>query len=456
MSSLLDSTCFVRAARGGLGSADAATAAALAFFDGALYLGTGALATGLAPPPARLMRLEDGQWLTVLESAASDEAGEAVVDADLDPALLVAVHEVEDEARATPDEDGYVALASLRMGDEETPALYVGTASPQGGRVLRSPDGLSFEPVSEPGFGNPACYAVASLCGHDGRLFAATRGAIEGPLLDTAASAHPVVHVCLDPVAGAWREASLPGFGDPDNRAITSLASVGGYLYAGTCNDERGFQLWRTRAEGEAPFAWEQVLVDGAFAFNANRAVAALAGFGDALYVGTQTGGPGYAEAPDLGQDAAELIRVNADGSWDLVVGQPRFTPIGIKAPMALMGAGFDDPYNAAFESLCAHEGALYLGTRHWGGFAALGENEGAITGGYQLWASPDGTSWELVLEDGAGNPAAVALTSLISTPEGLFAGSANVEPLLSLAAFLKDRDGDLDTRAGFEILRGR
>ncbi|MCS0494081.1 hypothetical protein NVS89_03155 [Ancylobacter sp. MQZ15Z-1] len=455
MSRLLDSTCFIRAARGGLGRPDAAGAQAMAVFGGALYVGTGALAAGVTPPPARLLRFAGETWRTVLESPTSGMAEEPAVDLRLAPDLLEALHAREGGATSCPDDAGYVSLAVFQAPGESAPALYVGTASPAGGRVLRSADGESFEPASEPGFDLPA-YAVTALCVHDGRLFAVTRGALDGPLVDLDASALPVVHMCLDPQAGSWDEASLPGFGDEDNIAVTALASFDGWLYAGTANPERGFQLWRTRAQGEAPFDWEPVIEDGAYAFTANHAVAALAVFGGALYLGTATRALGYEEEPALGTDAAELIRLDADGSWDLIAGQPRFTPLGIRAPLAMMGAGFDDRYNAAFESLCAHDGALYLGTRHWGAFAALAQEAGPVVGGYQLWASADGLDWELVLEDGAGNPAEVALASLASTPEGLFAGSANVEPLLSLAAALRERDDSIAPRAGFEILRGR
>ena len=46
--------------------------------------------------------------------------------------------------------------------------------------------------------------------------------------------------------------------------------------------------------------------------------------------------------------------------------------------------------------------------------------------GGFQLWRTADGVRWEPVTRDGFGNPYNFGARSLVSTPHGLFVGTAN------------------------------
>jgi hypothetical protein len=55
-----------------------------------------------------------------------------------------------------------------------------------------------------------------------------------------------------------------------------------------------------------------------------NQAAVSMIGFRDALYVGTGIQNGGYDWRNKIGPAAAEIIRVNADGSWDIIVGNAR------------------------------------------------------------------------------------------------------------------------------------
>jgi hypothetical protein len=82
------------------------------------------------------------------------------------------------------------------------------------------------------------------------------------------------------------------------------------------------------------------------------------------------------------------------DGAWDLIAGEPRFTPQGLRFPLSLCGPGFDDPAATAITAIVAGATGLVVGT----GPAAW------------LWTSPDGEDWseiEMGTEDGAGDAAA-------------------------------------------------
>ena len=58
-----------------------------------------------------------------------------------------------------------------------------------------------------------------------------------------------------------------------------------------------------------------------------------------------------------------ELYRINQDDSWDLIVGEPRLTPQGPKAPLSGMGIGFGSWFNGHFWRMAVHEGQLYVTT---------------------------------------------------------------------------------------------
>jgi hypothetical protein len=322
-----------------------------------------------------------------------------------------------------------------------------------GGLLLRSLDGESFEPVGEPGLGNPDLYSLRSLTGFGGRLFAAPAGTVADEYLDPHLAPEPKVYVSKDPAGGAWEAACEISFGDLTNAGVSSLCAANGRLYAGTLNPDRGFQLWETLAEGEPPYAWKRVVADGAGAFNHNLAVSAMAEFRGALYVGSGVTGFGYDVVHEVGPASAELIRVHPDGSWDLIAGRMRFTRDGLKVPLSLLGPGLGDFYNAAIWALAEHEGVLYLGTHQWEALRAL-ELNSAIVGGYQLWASENGEDWELVIDDGGGNPAEFGVAALASTPLGLLVGTQSQSGLLRLVG--GDKASGLELKPGCAILLGQ
>jgi hypothetical protein len=267
-----------------------------------------------------------------------------------------------------------------------------------------------------------------------------------------------MIYVSEDPASGVWVPACEEGFGDPTNRSVFSLTTAHGHLYAGTASPTRGFQLWRTNAQGPAPYRWERVLTDGAWRFNHNLSTAAMSEFNGDLYVGSGIPGLGYDRDNDVGPAAGELIRVRPDGSWDLIFGEPRFTPDGFKVPFSARGPGLDDPYNSVIWSMCVHEGALYIGTHQWEPFdwAMHGKGE-ALRGGYQLWASSDGEDWTRMIDAGAGRVTATGLRSMQSTPMGLFVGTCVHTKLLQFQARMRSGLTDIgEESSGFDILLGR
>lgn len=338
---------------------------------------------------------------------------------------------------------GYRGMTVFQGASDDEPALYVATSSPGEGHgplILRSADGRRFEPVSEYGILGLPITTVRTLTSFKGWLFTAPTGTRGG---NVNAAQHVQVFASRDPARGGWVPVSPSGFGDSGNVTIFELEGFGEHLYAGTLNHS-GFQIWRTRAEGEPPFEWEPVLREGAFRGPLNQAVASLHVFRDALYVGTGIQGGGYDSGNGIGPAPAELLRIREDGGWDLIVGTARNTPDGFKAPLSAYPAGFGSFFNGYFWRMGDHDGWLYLGTYHSATLLPWLDLSGAPPqvrtfldrigvdrivaeeAGFDLWRSADGENWMPVSRRGFENRYNFGVRTLVSTPRGLFLGTAN------------------------------
>jgi len=322
-------------------------------------------------------------------------------------------------------------------------ALYVAAFSPASTglapQILRSRNGKTFEAVAKAGT-DPALNTYRTLQVFDGCLYTSPTGRAGG-----AANAcdSAVVLKTTDPASQPWQAVSRRGFGDSNNKTFFEMAVFNGHLYVGTLNAASGFQIWKTSARGRS-HRWTQVIKDGAFRGSLNEIAISMCVFKDALYVGTAIQNGGFDRANKVGPAASELIRIHPDDSWDLIVGNRRLTPAGVKVPLSGRGPGFDNPFNAYFWRMTAHDGWLYLGTYKWTVFlpyltrerwprefrwivAQLGAEELAcIAGGFDLWRTPDGVHWSPVTRTGFDNPYNHGVRTLQSTPHGLFVGTAN------------------------------
>ena len=382
----------------GLGNPRSRVAQSMAYFQDALYVGV-THPRGAGPEDrARILRYDPRQavWDTVFVSPLTAPDSRAF-------AQDVLRHRAprQNSANAMPRYRGFLGMTVFQGRSDPAPALYVSTICHWGVELLRSLDGVHFEAAPLTGLDNGQLLSFRALLGHGRKLFIAP--AVDEQEFDRNFSGDPTVYVTDDPLNGVWHPAMEPGFGDPANRTITALASFANQLYAATGNPERGFQLWKTNARGKPPYRWQPVLRDGAGRYNLNALAPALTVFQGALYIATGLPGLGYDSANDVGPAAAELLRVYADDRWELVVGEPRFSPAGLKVPFAVQGPGFDDFYNSVFWSMAAHHGCLYVGTHHWEPFecALMGQ---PLQGGFQLWASVDGDQWQAVVTAGFGD----------------------------------------------------
>jgi len=345
--------------------------------------------------------------------------------------------------QSVPREIGYRGIAVCQGSSDEAPALYVATWSPSRGLgplILRSTDGEEFIPVSEYGLGNPLISSFRSLVPFNGRLYTAPTGMAGG----RANTAIPVVLEGLDPAKGVWRSVSVPGFGNPDNLTVFEMLGFEAYLYAGTLNPKSGYEIWKTRAEGEPPYAWTRVIERGAHRGPLNEAVASMFVFEGALYVGSGIQNGGYDRTHQIGPGAPELIRIYPDDTWELLIGEPRESPEGFRRPRSGLGPGFNNIFNGYFWRMAEFDGWLYLGTFNWSSLAPYldlsaspgqGEKLGRwigvdnlvrFEGGFDLFRSRDGVSWVAVTTTGLGNPYNFGARTMMGQGPGLFVGTAN------------------------------
>jgi len=199
-----------------------------------------------------------------------------------------------------------------------------------------------------------------------------------------------------------------------------------------------------------------------------------MCAFGDALYVGTGIQNGGYDRVHRVGPAAAELIRIYPDDSWEMVVGDARATPDGYKNPASGMGPGFDNFFNGYIWRMAVHEGCLYAATYDWSVMLPYlpiaswppwlrrsVENRGvdniiAETGGFDLWRTCDGNHWTPVTRTGFENPYNYGGRTIVSTPIGVFVGSAN--PFGPTIAERTSRGWEYrsNPKGGFEVWLGK
>jgi hypothetical protein len=341
---------------------------------------------------------------------------------------------------------GFRNMSVFQSKSDSRPAIYTIPSCGWNGVgpvMLRSDDGEHFDQVTEPGLGlgNDNLVAFRGNVPFKGRLFISPSGSRSGK----ANVSHAAVVLCSDdPVHGRWEASNIPSFGDPTNQGIFDLGTCGDYLYAGTINIRQGCQVWRTRAEGPPPHDWEKVFDHGAGRGQHNQGVMMFCEFHDDLYIGTGIQNGGRDQDNNIGPHAGEVIRVRPDGTWDLVVGEPRMTKQGFKAPHSGLGPGFDNPFAGYIWRGAVHEGTLYIGTFDsssllpfmdrsiWPPWVRNSLNHEVLErflelrGGCNLWRTTDGDRWVPVTRNGFGNPYNWGVRTLLSSPIGLFVGTAN------------------------------
>jgi hypothetical protein len=250
-------------------------------------------------------------------------------------------------------------------------------------------------------------FGFRSLTSYKGMLFA-TAGNYLG---------NGVVIASANPSAGnnAWFQAGPPFAVMPtwDMTVFNGLL----YVVGGTTTNENGYFVNATDATGTPPYTFNNIVSQGGNNAPGNKDALSMAIFNNSLYVGTD--GP------------TELIRVNTDNSWDLIIGSPRSTPQGQKNPLSGIGEYFDNEFNRHFWRIGvapsgAHAG-IYFTTYDWGvQTEALWQVANLVDGdfGTDVYYSPDGINWTAITTTGFGDGYNYGARTIDPNPFGTFLGT--------------------------------
>jgi len=304
-----------------------------------------------------------------------------------------------------------------------TEALYVGGCSSQaihpgvpGGRLLRSTDGVNFAPVpQDPGtfMGNLDNTCFRGMQTLDGQFFA---------------------------MAVDWKgqgtviQSPTPWLGDNTFQQISSpltpayeIGIFNNLLYVTFVNQSinSGFSVAYTNPVGNLPYTYTTVLANGGYKTpDADPIALSMQVYDGYLYVG----GDGVRRGVPLANQGAELFRIHSDNTWDLITGTSRSTPNGQKNALTGLGIGFDWFLNQHMWRMAVHDSRLYVGT--FDESVLLRYEKGASAWeseyGFDLWWTQDGAYFSQVDQQGFEDGYNMGVRTLVSTPLGLFLGSAN------------------------------
>ncbi len=261
-------------------------------------------------------------------------------------------------------EPGFRSMITFTdQGGEEAIYAASGASLVPGRLLIKSTDGTSWKGVVTP----PASMESdsRSMAVHNGKLFIGPAG-----VSNTA-----TIWATDDPKTTGdgsnWKKvADFTLDGPGRNVAVVAMVSYRGYLYAGTQNDEAGFQVWRSKARSpEDPQIgdWAKIIDYGAGDMGNTRALT-MAVFQDSVIVGSSMF-PIASNPPGLlAPKGFEVIRIHPDDSWELLVGDylAQKPPGGIpslRLPKSLWPGGFGNFLNLYCWSLISDQGVLYLGS---------------------------------------------------------------------------------------------
>jgi hypothetical protein len=305
-------------------------------------------------------------------------------------------------------------------GDE---ALYVGGCSSQaihpgvpGGRLLRSTDGVNFAPVPQ----DPGTF-MAALDNTCFRGMQTLNGQFFAMAVDWKGQ-------------GTVIQSATPWLGDNTFEQISSpvtpayeIGIFNNLLYVTFVNQapDSGFSVAYTNATGPLPYTYTTVLPSGGYKTpDADPIALSMAVYDGDLYVG----GDGVRRGVPLADQGAELFRIHTDNTWDLITGTSRSTPAGQKNSLSGLGIGFSWFLNQHMWRMAVHDSRLYVGTfdesvllRYEKGASAWADEYG-----FDLWWTQDGAYFSQVDQQGFEDGYNMGVRTMVSTPYGLFLGSAN------------------------------
>lgn len=385
------------------------------------------------------------------------------------------------KAPPEPMNIGFRYMVTYTTPGGET-AIYAGALTPLSSEllILKSTDGVNWFPLDARISG----YSTRYMVEHNGKLY---MGAL--PLTGLGGFR---LYSSSDPEREGWELIDVSGEPGKNPRGnIDLLLSFNNHLYVGT-GLPTGFELWRTRDVIPEKDNWK-LIVDRGAGDARNEHPWSLGVFKNHIYIGTAIEAAVFSLNPDnpiVPPKGFDVIRVDRDDKWELVVGGTPVVPTepvtGTRGlPLSGYPSGFGDVSNAYCWQIQEHENELYLGTFSWSALIPPyiplvpqilseilesfeeGQNIKGFLGvladylkymfivdpflsiltynqismivanyihsmgckimGFDLWKTSDGEHWVPVSLNGLGNPCNYGVRILFVSSEGkLYLGTAN------------------------------
>ena len=292
--------------------------------------------------------------------------------------------------------------------------------------LLRSTDGISWEPVLTPlEMGTDSRAMVV----HNAKLYVGTGYQGRAEVWELRAGGN------------SWKK--VADFSSENNVAVTCLESFNGYLYAGTTNLPMGYEVWRSNAR--TPYApelgeWTRIVEYGGGDL-VNYVAGSMEVFKNKLYVGSMSLPVRFDDPVDFGPPKGfELIRISTDDSWELIVGDyyawvPPPGDGGLRMPSSGWPGGFANLLNWYCWSLQEYDGVLYLGSFDASSFLQFLPIE-------EIIELPQFDDFAQAVEDNK-EEILICLGQIIDDLEGLGADEEWIEPLRLLMEALEEEPTD-------------
>jgi hypothetical protein len=335
----------------------------------------------------------------------------------------------------TAPDTGFRGMGVFTESDG-TQALYVSGASASdlwtktpGARLLRSTDGVNFNPVpQDPGtfLGTLHNESFRDIVTYNGNFYiVAAAGFIAG----TAGSSWQLLE-SANPEQGDNAFQVIPP--PTPGMQVSEIAVYNGYLYVGYRNEQTGFEVYYTDAQ--PPYTYTQVITNGGYNKYPNHEILHMLEYNGSLYLA----GDGVRNNHPFSIGGAELYRINPDNSWDLIVGSPRSTPNGQVTPLSGLGLGFGWNLNSQFWRMADYNGCLYVGTSDESTIFRDNPQYAKLVApelGADLWSSCDGVNFSPIDIMGFEDEFNYGYRTFSVTPYGLFVGTVN--PYFGLQVWL-------------------
>ena len=235
----------------------------------------------------------------------------------------------------TAPDTGFRGMGVFTESDG-TQALYVSGASASalwpkvpGARLLRSTDGVNFNPVPQDAgtfLGDLHNESFRDIVSYNGNFYIVSAA---GFIAGASGSSWQLLE-SANPQQGdnAFQVIPPPSPG----MQVCEIAVYNGYLYVAYRNEQTGFEVYYTN--GQPPYTYTQVITKAvtplmltmkSYICWSTMAACTWQALASARTILSEING-------------AELYRINPDNSWDLIVGTPRMTPNGEVTPLSGLG----------------------------------------------------------------------------------------------------------------------